>query len=157
MAPVQNSYEITHEAALPGMAGNMGPQSVVSRVSSGAIPFGRAVVRMADQTAQLANATSQAYLGVSKRDVSRNLPVGASAQYESAEEVAIMEDGYAWVEVEEAVSRGDAVYFRHDGAGVLGAFRNDGGGGNATLVAGATFETDATAGQAALIRMPYGT
>lgn len=151
---VQTSYSIETESAYPGQPGNMGPQSVVSRVASTVIPFGYAVCRAADQTASIP-ATGLTFLGVAKRDLGRQANASGVTQYEIGDEVAIMEDGYAWVVVEEAVVAGDPVFYRRVN-GTPGRFRNDAATGDAVAVTGATFETAAALGGVAKIRMPYG-
>jgi len=152
---VQNSYEVGHKALLPGQLAEAVGAEIVSRVASAAVGFGLAVVRMADQTARVANATSQAFLGVSHRSVARNADGSQVTQYEDGEMVEIAQKGVIGVVVEEAVSAGQPVCFRHTGAGTIGAFRNDVDGGDATLIVGATFESDAGAGEVAKLRMPY--
>ena len=153
MPPVQSSYDINHAQAYPGQPGNMGPQSTVSRVAINTIPFGYAVCRAADQTASIP-AAGLSFAGIAKRDQGRQADGSAVIQYEAGEEVAIMEDGYAWGVAEEAVTAGQPVFFRREN-GIPGQFRNDAVGGDAVVISGATFETDAGIGEPVLIRMPY--
>ena len=58
------------------------------------------------------------------------------------------------MEVDEAVSAGDPVFFRHTGAAAdIGKFRNDADTANADAVAGAKFESSTTGAGIAVLSL----
>lgn len=129
---------------------NLSNAAVQANVTTEPIPFGRAVVRgtAGERSGTLPSATGQRFEGVSERIHSGVDPVNADAgEYVPFSNMTIGYRGTWWVEVEEAVSLADNVFFRHTaGAGgtILGQFRTDADTASADQVSNARWmsETD---------------
>lgn len=135
---------------------NLSTASVTANVSTQVIPFGRAVVRrttganVKGKSIKLPDAASQEFQGVSERIHSVVDPTNASSNPGAAsafQDLTAVHEGEMLVDVEEAVTAGDPVFFRHTaGAGgtKLGIFRNDADTASADQVTGAKFTGTST-------------
>ena len=139
---------------------NLSTASVTANVATQTIPFGRAVVRGAgssDQSAALPSTGSEEFLGVNERIHSDVSPTGAPKDAtDSFKVMSVVYNGRMLVEVEEAVSAGDDVYFRHTagaGGSTLGIFRNDADTASADQVTGAKFLTSTTGAGLAVVSL----
>ncbi|MCP3685817.1 MAG: hypothetical protein GY861_24475 [bacterium] len=157
MPPVQTSYEAEHDPAFVGQRTDLGLTNIISKVAeSAAIAFGLAVVRgTADDQCILPSAAGQDFLGVSEYTSAWTVNESDEHVYEQYREVNIIDFGQVWVSPETSVVPGDKVFYRHTAPGVevIGSFRNDDDGGNATEIIGATFETTASIDGLAVIRL----
>lgn len=164
---VQNTYT---RLIAPGVAGtpfDMNPEFFESVANGDVvnIDFGIAVVRSGtDNNGVLPTMSGQQFLGITVRDLQReNLVVGgATTAYLPGDTMSVMTVvGQILVFAEVDVNQGDPVYFRYAANGpltTLGAFRNDAdvtlSVAHAQLIPGATWNTTASAGQVAVIRLP---
>lgn len=96
--------------------------------------------------------TERLGLGVSVHDQATENALASAGQtevgYKTQSSMSILRKGLIWVEVEDAVVPGGAVYVRHvAGAGEqLGAFRSDADGSDADILPNARYKTAASAG-----------
>ena len=171
---VQTAYNAGIDKALPGMPYDLTDHAVLSRVALfTAIRFGCVVVqgdedyncRLPDLADLLGNGASGVIpLGISMREHIREdkpfsgltPPLGDDQTSFVPEQgtVAIKTTGRIWVVVEDAVTQGGDVFFRHTqtaGTDLLGAIRSDVDGGNANQIAKARFLTSAGAGELAVV------
>lgn len=148
--PVQTSYADI-DKAFAGQLADINPREVVSKVAEGAIEYGYPVVRgTSENQGKIPTGTGQAFLGVNVYTLGGYSSADDISKVNDEEIASVIRTGYVWVTAEVNVSAGDSVFFVHTGN--VGQYRND--GTNADAITGATFETDATAGQVALIRLP---
>ena len=154
----------------PGVAGtpfDMNPEFFESVANGDVvnIDFGLAVVRSgSDNNGVLPTMAGQLFLGITVRDLQReNLEVGGnSTAYLPGDTMSVMTVvGQILVIPEVNVTQGQPVYFRYLANSpliTLGAFRNDAdvvaSVAHAQLLPGATWNTSASAGQVAVIRLP---
>lgn len=136
-------------AAVAGAIGNMVPATLISRTveDSAGIGFGVAVKDgSADYGCAAFGSGDTAILGITvrERDVSAVTP-DKFAQYENAR---VMTKGCVWVTCTTGCSPGDPVYVRPSD----GTFQ-DSSANSGVQIAGARWDTTATAGAIALIRM----
>ena len=139
---------------------NLATAVVTANGTTQDIKFGRAVVRRTGgnstvQSAALPSAASQEFLGVNERIQSDVNPTGspknATAPFKM---MSLVHSGDMLVEVEEAVTAGDPVFFRHTagaGGSTLGIFRNDADTASADQVTGAKFKSTTTGAGLAVI------
>ena len=71
--------------------------------------------------------TGRDVVGIAQYLAARQLATGATTEFAAEDTLSVLEEGRAWVEVEEDVLDGEQVYLRFVIAGVeiVGAFRND--------------------------------
>ena len=163
---IQLSYLLDPPVATPGMMGNDGPSSVVSRGAQVNIGFGAALVQgTADGQCNLPASSGDIanLLGVSVYDASlppAGWPPGWPGAYGLGSTVRILRKGQIWVQVEESVTPSSPVYvrFASDGGSftVPGTFRAspDVTGGLPTagfIASGARYLTSASASGFALL------
>lgn len=154
----QTDYSINQPVAFAGMLGEISFKRVSTGVNAqgAAIPFGVAVTKATgDGNYDLPNAAGDKVYGivlhshdVDQRDLTGTQGVPVSAPFN------LLEEGVAFVAVEEAVADGDPVYARFaTGAGgtQLGAFRKSADTTTAGLVKGAKFRSTAAAGGLAMV------
>jgi len=137
---------------------NLALASVTANGTTQTIVFGRAVVRrtvgtlIGDQSAALPTATGQEFLGVNERIHSDVNPLGDPKDAtDVAKTMTIVYEGRMVVEVDEAVSPGDSVFFRHTlggDAGEIGTFRTDADTARADQVTGKFLTSTTGAGLA---------
>ncbi|HVJ26388.1 MAG TPA: hypothetical protein VM493_02565 [Vicinamibacterales bacterium] len=145
-AAVQTSVNLNPDLGLPGQPYDSGPKTVITKIASEAIKFGKYVV-YADDACELGDSSAEiqgARGGVALRD-----PLKAKGYYEVGDEVAVMVEGLVWVPVEETIGATDPVFVRFAGATAAeenGFFRNDTDGttANAANPPGAIWEKGGT-------------
>ncbi|MCG8433481.1 MAG: hypothetical protein MJA83_05575 [Gammaproteobacteria bacterium] len=131
----QTSYVVDPALAFRGMLEDVNKSRYIRSYANGdaaAVGFGllvRADATNPEEQFQNFSATSQVPLGVTVHQQAQQDPslagTGAVALLET---VGILRQGRIWVFVEEAISVGDAVFFRHTAGGggsEIGAFRTD--------------------------------
>lgn len=163
---VQNTYNFNPRIAVEGHHYSTAIDDSTTKVTEGAVPFGRAVVQGTNPDGQIklpAGAAPKFY-GVALRSVGLENPyvaTGATAgeriSYLAKEAAKILRAGYVAVFTEQAVTPADPVFYRHTaGAGgtELGRFRKDADTNTAVKIEGAAFESSATAGSIVKIRLP---
>jgi len=130
-----------------GMVADATPVAIDSYTAAADLPIGTAVARASDDVVQAPS-------GAVATDIPGVLILNMDCNYYEADDVApaestlsVLRQGVVWVNVEDAVTQGAAVYFRHNAPGseTLGAFRSDTDGGDATLLPGAVFRTSTAA------------
>lgn len=153
--PAGNNVRVT--ALEPGVAfalsesdANLSLSVVQANVATEPLPFGRAVViGTTDKSCKLPSAASEVFMGIAERIHSVVDPIDGNADEIAPFSTASVGYHGRWLaEVEQAVSAGDPVFFRHTG-GTAGAWRMDNDGGNADQVANARWETSAGVGELA--------
>lgn len=177
---VQDTYEDSIPGAAAGLLFGVGPKDVQGLTVLGSgVRFGAAVVhkqadndntcRLPDDGDQLGNgATAPAtdvFAGIAvlehvfeqgKNPLAAPVGDGETSYVEASQSASVMTLGECWVKVENAVVRKGQVFFRRNAgtlANPLGGFRADADGGNAELIAGATFESSAGAGEFARVKL----
>jgi len=153
----QTSYPTSQPESVAGLVFGLNPTTVISRAAEAAIEFGRAVVQGTDKETQAIqpSATGQVLLGVSIAvQKSRDIAAGTSANYAATESVGIVTEGQIYVEVDQTVSPGDAVFFRHTGAAAdIGKFRLDADTAKADQITNARWIKGAAAGGIAVLEI----
>lgn len=156
--PVQTTYQMYPDQALPGMKADMEAYNTVSKLNKGTavIPFGRAVFTDGDDGMKLpvAGSTGAQFIGVVMRELTRAYTVaeasggiGAIPKYDNT----VMTTGVIWVAPAVAVAKDDPVYvLKADGR-----FTNVAGTDN-ILIANAKFVSSAASGALAKISMVIG-
>lgn len=138
-------YKSEMDVGVAGAIANTENKNIISRVVEGAagIPFGRAVVQgTKDKTIRAATTGDTAFVGVTVVDrTARDLTFGGFVEKETAR---VLEEGVIWVEVTVAVKAGDAAAVDL----ATGKFNKAG-----AAFAGAIFDTSASAGQLAQLRI----
>lgn len=148
---VQTTYGNMPVASI-GQIADINPATITSKVAEGTVLFGYPVVRgTADNQAKVPTATGQKFLGVAVRSLAAYASADDISKYADETVFSVIEDGFVWVSVDEAVVAGDPVYFIHTGN--VGRFRTDANTDKADIVTGATFETSADANGLALIKL----
>lgn len=132
-----------------------GPEDVRSVVNpSGKLYFGRAavVVNSNEGLSAHPSAASQVVLGiVAHSHATESKQDGDEPNYAAKETANVLRKGYIWVQIEETIAIGDAVFFRHTANGVgklrLGAFRNDADTATCDQLSGARWVRGGTAAE----------
>lgn len=143
MPTVQSTYADTISAGYAGALVNQEPKVLISRTveDSGGIDFGLAVMQGTNDKGCVVSDAS-AFLGVTVR--TQSIEDGTSDAFEFLDEARIMTKGVIWVANSGGVSAGDPVIAMADGA--LGT-------GSSPLVDGARWDTTATDGELAQLRL----
>lgn len=154
----QIDYSTSQPVAFAGMIGDLSFKRVSTGVNKqgAAIPFGVAVTKAAgDGNYDLPNAAGDKVFGIvlhshdyDQRDLTGAQGVPVDCDFN------LLEEGVAYVKVEEAVVDGDAVFARFAagaGGAQLGAFRKSADTATAGAVKGAKFRSSAAAGGFALV------
>lgn len=156
--PVQTSYSLYMDAALPGMKADMQDYNTVSKLNKGTsvIPFGRAVFTDGDDGMKLpvTGSTAAQFIGIVFRELTRAYTtaeasggIGAIPKYDNT----VMTEGVIWVAPAVAVAKDDPVY-------VLladGRLTNVAGTDN-ILIPNAKFVSSAGAGALAKVSLVIG-
>ena len=143
MSTVQSTYADTITAGYAGGLVNEEPKVLISRTveDSGGIDFGLAVMQGSNDKGCVVSDAS-AFLGVTVR--TQSIEDGTADAFEYLDEARIMTKGVIWVANSGGVSAGDPVVALADGA--LGT-------GSSPLVEGARWDTTATDGNLAQLRL----
>ena len=131
----QTSYSVQPAVGFRGLLGDPNDDSFAIPLANGAsaaVGFGIAVrrdVTNPEDQFDIFNATGQDCVGILVHTQAQENPALADPLGVDQLEVAsVLRRGRIWVRVEEAVSVGDPVFFRHTagaGGSEIGAFRND--------------------------------
>lgn len=155
----QTSYSVNQAAGFEGMlASDFEPRSVKSLAAEVAIPFGKFVCKgTADNQAKLPVTATDVTTGVASGIAlsSQSMPSSESgaATYAIKDEVSVLEQGVAWVKVEDSVAVGGAVYVRQTAGGLgLGSFAGAAGAG-LSLLPSAKYLTAASANGLAQVQL----
>ena len=149
--PVQTTYQQTLSPGKAGAIANAEPKTLISRVVETAegIVFGKPVTQgTADIACRATQAGDTRILGITVRD--QSVPPEASDRFAENTNALIMTSGVIWVDTATTVSAGDDVWVTV----ADGSFTNTDAGGGATLqIAGARWDTSATSGNLAKLRL----
>lgn len=156
---VQTSYSLYLTPGVEGQLLNTSSLDLWNYAAETVVPYGRAVARgSSDNTCQLIG-SGLSFLGVARNIISPENPLYQDkTQYEIGEVVSVVRKGYIFVYSEQAVNKGDPVYYRITANtapnDVIGRFRKDSDSGKAVLLASATFEKTISAAGITIIRIP---
>ena len=149
--PAQTSYSIRQGKAYAGLIYAQAPHDIVSRAveTAAGVAFGVAVTRGTDPDKQVVLATSANFLGITIRSLEKEGGDAGAIRWNVKETAGIMRVGYIWAVCPTGCVPGNAVKYT-DGTGVL-----DSGAACAseTQLNGATWETTASAGELAVVRI----
>jgi hypothetical protein len=143
MGTVQSDYDDTIAAGYAGALVNLEPRTIISRTVEDAagIAFGLAVMQgTEDKECVVCDASD--YLGVTVRD--QSIEDGSADAFAQYEEARIITKGVIWIANSGGVAAGDAVVLLADGA--LGT-------GTSPLLEGARWDTTASDGELAQLRL----
>jgi hypothetical protein len=158
---MQTTYGTTPEPGLPGQLYDLSPMTKDSYINAAGadLPFGIALAKgTGDQDAILVAADTAKILGIAIHSHAYdNQALSGTAGIPDDRMLNVVKRGRVWVRVEEAVTKGDAVYVRYAN-GVAdatktqkGSIRKSADTSTAVLLAGATFYTSAAAGAMAVV------
>lgn len=144
--PVQTTYKENIDAGRAGQRVNTIPATMISRTveEEAGLAFGVAVAQGSNDKGVIAFAGSGTPFGISIRE--RSLDANTPDKFGQYDEARIMTQGAVYVEVGANVSAGDPVFVTSAGAFTAVATDN-------TALAGAVFDTSATTGNLAQVRM----
>lgn len=144
MGTVQSTYADNITNAFAGAIANQEPKTLISRTveDSGGIEFGKAVMQGTEDKGVVVG-DGTAFLGVVVR--TQSVEDGTFEGFEYRDEARIMTKGVIWVANSGGVNAGDGVEVQADGA--LAAL------GSGTEVVGARWDTSATDGNLAQLRL----
>jgi len=129
------------------------PAETVLKSSSSSIPFGFGLVRDSGNVAKIPAGAGE-FIGVCMRMQVLEQDGLATTSFGAQRVVPVLARGDIYVQVDEAVTAGDAVYLRHTGtAADIGKFRNDADTANAQVVSGAKFLSSTSGAGVALVRL----
>lgn len=115
----QTSYSVDQAAAVAGLLGDSGYHDVLSGIASVAMGFGLAVLKGsgdADLALPGASGDVAKVKGVTVHQHMEQSLAGV-AQYAQKSAVSVLHKGRIWVQVEESVVPGDAVFVRYAAGG----------------------------------------
>jgi hypothetical protein len=152
-------YKAVAEAGSLAYPARMNVRGSVTNGDAASIPFGVGVVKDgADGVVDLPTATAEItadFRGISFRDPTKESKLDTPDGYETGDLMTIVEKGWVWVDVEDAVTSGDSVFCRAVAAGAeqLGAFRSDADGTDAVAVPNAVFRTSTSGAGLAIVEL----
>ena len=150
MPAIQTTYNATLPIALVGMFADMRNRTVLSREVGGtvAIAFGAVALRgTTDHTILPVGGTGAGgFLGIVGLDPTIRAQIAAGNAFAVGDTADVLLKGAIWVTVTSNVTPGTPVYY--DGSGNLTATATSN-----TAIVGATFETTATSGGLAVVRL----
>lgn len=144
--PVQTTYQSNIDAARAGERANTIPATTISRTveTAAGIGFGKAVAQGTNDKGIVLFAGSATILGITMRE--RSLDANNPDEFSQYDEARVMTKGAIYVEVGATVSAGDSVYVTDAGVFTSASSGN-------TQITGARFETGATSGNLAEVRL----
>lgn len=148
----QTSYTINQPVAYAGLIYAQAPHDIfsLSVETVAGIDFAVAVKRGTDLERQCDLAGSADFIGITIRSLDREGVVNTGAiKYNENETAGVMRKGYVWAVCPAGCNPGDAVKYTDD-TGVLDA---GSAGVGETQLDGATWETVASAGELAVVRL----
>lgn len=146
----QTSYSLSQAVAVAGLIYALHPHDIDSRsAESGPIAIGIAVSRGTDKDKQVVKGGT-AFFGISARALDQEGAANTGAiAYETGETVPCLRDGYIWAVCADGCVPGNAVNY----VNATGAFGAGAAVAGETNLLGATWETTASAGGLAVIRL----
>ena len=157
--PVQTSYDQEYEKSFPGGRVDLGNfiDIISKNVEGSAIGYGLGVVLgTADDQCILPSTATGTFLGVTERTLDGVANSDNESEYARYTSANIIRTGRVWVECEDGCVFGDRVFMRYTAGATesLGAFRTDDDSGDAVEIPGARWESTATAGNIAVLKLP---
>jgi len=149
---VQTSYSINQAVAYAGMLYAQAPHNISSFAveTVAGIGFAVAVKRGTDSEQQCDLAGSADFVGITLRSLDREASANTGAiNYSRYETAGVMRKGYVWAVCPTGCNPGDSVKYTDD-TGVLDA---GSAGAGETQLDGANWETTASAGGLAVLRL----
>ena len=152
--PVQTDYSATHVVGYEGSVVDNSLNNIGTKIAEDSdIGQGIAVVRGAgDNGATIATATGGEFVGITTSTTAGEADGSDNFLYLEDSAVNVLDTGKIYGFCEDGCSPGDAVFFIHTGAN-QGKFRTDLDTDKADEIVGATFESTATAGNIAVIKL----
>ena len=147
----QTSYSLDQSIAYAGLIFAQSPHDIISRSveTAGGVDFGVAVSRGTNKNRQCVVGASD-FIGISIRSLEREGAANTGeVKYREKETAGIMRNGYIWVICPSGCNAGDKVKCSTS-TGVIDA--GDAGAGE-TQILGAVFDTTASAGELAVVRI----
>lgn len=142
--PVQSDYNQYGPRGLNGARASMRGAGGDTGIAGAAIPFGKAVSRVSDSERKVTKG-GLAFRGVAQSDTSLSATTHPTAdQYETGDNVIVVNDGDLWITVTETVAPGDPVGY-HATTGQLGVTGME--------IEEAVWLTGAESGDVALVRL----
>jgi len=159
--PVQTDYALYTERGFKGQLVDEELHNVTTKIADVVIPYGTAVVRgSADNGVKIVTASTEEFVGIALRTLSGSPESDGAEQYEKKESANILDFGKVYVTCESGCVPGDKVYMRFaagPGGTVIGALGNsadnDGTNDTAVLIPDATWESTATVGATAVVKL----
>ena len=159
----QTAYSVDPALAFRGMLGDPNDDSFAIPLANGAaaaVGFGIAVrrdVTNPEDQFDIFNATGQDCVGILVHTQAQENPaLTGDLGVDLLEVASVLRRGRIWVRVEEAVSVGDPVFFRHTagaGGSEIGAFRNDADTASCDQLAGAAWLQGSSGAGVALLEV----
>lgn len=160
---VQTSIQSALDQGIPGGIARSAPTGIDSVFATEAMPAGvvavqaTATVDSDNRSAELPSGGAGIPLGILVHSHSEAALADTDGVVYGANRVAsVMRQGEIFVEVEDAVTAGGSVFYRHTANGPLtqlGAIRSDADTANAAQLAGARFKSSASAGGLAIVEV----
>jgi len=147
----QTTYSIRQGKAYAGLIYAQAPHDIVSRAveTAAGIGFGVAVTRGTDPDKQVVLATSANFLGITIRSLEKEGGDAGAIRWNVKETAGIMRVGYIWAVCPTGCVPGNAVKYTDD----TGVLDSGAAGASETQLNGATWETTASAGELAVVRI----
>jgi len=153
---VQITYGAKHAIGYEGSIVDMSLKNIVTKIAEGDVKAGRAVVRgTGDNGALLPSETGQEFVGITVATTAGQADCDDEFAYLENSAMNVLNNGLIYEICEDGCVPGDTVFFRHTvGTGTeIGAFRTDADTATADEIVGATWESTATAGNIAKIKL----
>ncbi len=148
---VQTTYPIYRRKGLEGQLYDQSSADIVSKVieTVAGVSFGRVVSRGTDPSRQ-ADLGGTAFLGIALRDLAKEGAANTGAiQWNFSEVAAVLREGYVWVAVPSGCTAGDAAKYNTS----TGIIDSGAAGAGEAGIGAASFETTASAGELAVLRI----
>jgi len=153
--PVQTNYQLNPDAGFEGQLVDEELHNITTKNANVVLGNGLAVVRgTGDNGGTLATATGGKFVGITLRTLA-GVADGANIQnYQVDQSANVIDFGKVYAICEDGCIAGNTVNFRYvAGTGKLGGFTSVAVAGQTDVVPNATWETTATAGQIAVIKL----
>lgn len=147
----QTSYTLNLGIALAGMIADLANSDIISRSveTTAGIDFAVAVSRGTNADRQIVLGGDDTFLGVTIRSVDIEGTSNGAIIYAKNDTAGVMRKGYVWAPCPTGCVPGDVVNY-DDATGILDS---GAAGAGETDIAGATWETTASAGELAVLRL----
>jgi len=149
----QTTYNTEMDEGQEGLVTDLRPNTIISKVAEGAVPFGRALIAGTDPEIQvkIPAAAGGVFRGVSVGTWAMERNTATNAEYLTTTSVSILRKGEIWVEVKEAVVVDSPVYYHISGVNA-GYFTSD-NDATTELLPNAVFTMSASADELATIEI----